>query len=579
MPIMRFLFVAGAAALTTGPARRAGSTVRMSAAPPGDAPAVAAPAVAPADARPHAVVVGGGWAGLGAAKALRESGCRVTLLDAGDPSAAMTTETGKPFEPGMRGFWKDYPNINALGDELNIVGAYSPFTESSFFGPQGLECTAPVFGDGPALPSPLGQVFASFDRFKRLPVLDRLSIVGLLAAMLDLNRSPEVFAAYDRMSAHELFKTLGVSKRLVDDFLKPTLLVGLFKPPEELSAAVVMELLYYYALAHQTSFDVRWLARGTVQTTLLKPLVDKLAEDGVEVKPRCFVEELVYDGSNDAVKTVRFRDGASGESMAIDDVDAVVLALGATGMKKVMGKSNDLAARCPELAAAASLNAIDVVSVRIWFDEVVQTDTPVGVFSRFEELRGAGGTFFMLDQLQKDDLDALWGGDNSTKRGSVLSCDFYNGGAVATLSDDEIVRLLSKVLLPKAYSAFRSANVVDSCVKRFPSAVSWFSPGSFGKRPPLQTSVANVACAGDWVRMGDREHGAKGLCQERALVSGYEAANSLAAGGALGAAMRRKERTVLPIRDDEPAYLAGVRANGLVQGALDRVGLGSFWVR
>eukprot|EP00961_Rhodomonas_salina_P302534 3940880-Rhodomonas_salina.2 len=33
----------------------------------------------------------------------------------------------------------------------------------------------------------------------------------------------------------------------------PTLLVGLFKPPEELSAAVAMELLYFYALAHQTS--------------------------------------------------------------------------------------------------------------------------------------------------------------------------------------------------------------------------------------------------------------------------------------------------------------------------------------
>ena len=27
--------------------------------------------------------------------------------------------------------------------------------------------------------------------------------------------------------------------------------MGLFKPPEELSAAVAMELLYFYALAHQ----------------------------------------------------------------------------------------------------------------------------------------------------------------------------------------------------------------------------------------------------------------------------------------------------------------------------------------
>ena len=42
-----------------------------------------------------------------------------------------------------------------------------------------------------------------------------------------------------------------LSQRLVDDFIRPTLLVGLFKPPEELSAAVAMELLYFYALAHQ----------------------------------------------------------------------------------------------------------------------------------------------------------------------------------------------------------------------------------------------------------------------------------------------------------------------------------------
>ena len=108
-------------------------------------------------------------------------------------------------------------------------------------------------------------------------------------------------------------------------------------------------------------------------------------------------------------------------------------------------------------------------------------------------------------------------------------------------------------------------------------AVSWFSPGSFAKRPPLATSVRNVVCAGDWVRMGDREHGAKGLCQERALVSGYEANNELRARGVLGPAA--KDMPVIPVRDDEVAYTTGARVNGLVQGALDRVGLGSFWVR
>jgi len=95
--------------------------------------------------------------------------------------------------------------------------------------------------------------------------------------------------------------------------VRPTLLVGLFKAPEELSAAVALELLYFYALAHQApgppsplpptvwgrpgqppppsplpppwtplwvaregpggdSFDVRWLRTGSVAETLIHPL-------------------------------------------------------------------------------------------------------------------------------------------------------------------------------------------------------------------------------------------------------------------------------------------------------------------
>lgn len=46
-------------------------------------------------------------------------------------------------------------------------------------------------------------------------------------------------------------------ERLYEEFLKPILLVGLFAPPEELSAGVVLGMLYFYVLAHQPDFDVR----------------------------------------------------------------------------------------------------------------------------------------------------------------------------------------------------------------------------------------------------------------------------------------------------------------------------------
>ena len=84
-------------------------------------------------------------------------------------------------------------------------------------------------------------------------------------------------------------------------------------------------------------------------------------------------------------------------------------------------------------------------------------------------------------------------------------------------------------------------------------------------------------CAGDWVRMGDREHGAKGLCQERAYVSGLEAANALSRTGSLKG--RKVIHEVIPVRDDEAQVQAGRLVNKGIMDVLGRVGLDSPWVR
>ena len=181
---------------------------------------------AQAQNKPKVAVIGAGWGGWAAAKALCENGCDVTLLDTlPDPTGSkpMLTPTGKPFEPGTRGFWKDYPNIESLLSEMKVPinEVLTDFTASSFFSPDGLEATAPVFSASafPQLPSPLGQVLATVTNFKRLPVQDRLTMVGLLYAVLDFTRDDKTFEAYDRMTAHELFIRMGLSQRLVHDFI------------------------------------------------------------------------------------------------------------------------------------------------------------------------------------------------------------------------------------------------------------------------------------------------------------------------------------------------------------------------
>lgn len=579
------------------------------------------------------VIVGGGWGGWGAAEALVESGIvnvDVTLIDAlSDPtgSTPYLSPSGKPVEAGTRGFWKDYPNINALISKLglNENDVFTPYTNSSFYSPDGLEATAPVFGDAtvgsiiggfpfvgdairnlldesslattafPNLPSPLGQVLATIPYFERLPLEDRASMMGLLVATVDcLGGDEKMKASYDRMTAHELFLRFRLSDRLVSDFIKPTLLVGLFKPPEELSALVVMELLYYYALAHQDSFDVRWIKNGTVADSLIRPLAQRLMinndeggemknSNGLKVLGGCRVKEISLtkglDGKLHASR-LTYLDTSSGKTEVIDEIDGIILALGCQGMQSVISSSPDLA-RLPVFSKAASLKGIDVISCRLYFDRRVATRSPANVFSRFDELRGAGGTFFMLDQFQKDDIARLWGKDgeedvDESMLGSVVACDFYNAGGLMSLKDEDIVSILTKDLLPSAVSKFADAKLVDSWVGKYYGTVSWFSPGSYSLRPPLEGAgndiLPNIKCAGDWVRMGDREHGAKGLCQERAYVSGFEAANSLMKTTASTDEFREHE--VLPVREDELQFKVGVDINRKVMSFLPR-----FWVR
>ena len=493
---------------------------------------------------------------------------------------------------------------------------FTPFTNSSFYSPDGLEATAPVFSEAtvdsilggvplvgnvfqnilssnnnnnkkeefPMLPSPLGQVIATIPYFERLPISDRASMVGLLLATIDcLGGDEEVQSQYDRMTAHELFIRFGLSPRLVEDFLKPTLLVGLFKPPEELSALVVMELLYYYALAHQDSFDVRWIKQGTVSDSLIQPLAERLVREeygGLNVLGGCRVKEISLEQRGDKKKyasKVSYFNTQSGEMESIDKVDGIIMAVGNQGMSSIVSSSPDLA-KFPVFSKAASLKGIDVISCRLWLDRKVETRSPANVFSRFEALRGAGGTFFMLDQLQEDSPE-LWGDDDcEEKKGSVVACDFYNAGGLMSLSDEDLVKILMDELLPSAVTKFADANLVDSWVGKYPGVVSWFSPGSFDKRPPLEGAgndvLPNIKCAGDWVRMGEREHGAKGLCQERAYVSGFEAANSLMKSTCEGEEEKFQPHEVLPVREDEMQFKMGMELNKKVMQYVPR-----FWTR
>lgn len=57
-------------------------------------------------------------------------------------------------------------------------------------------------------------------------------MIPWLFSVLDYEATPETYRRYDEMSAKDMFKMYGVSKAMYEGFIKPTLLVALFAPPE-----------------------------------------------------------------------------------------------------------------------------------------------------------------------------------------------------------------------------------------------------------------------------------------------------------------------------------------------------------
>jgi uncharacterized protein with NAD-binding domain and iron-sulfur cluster len=140
---------------------------------------------------------------------------------------------------------------------------------------------------------------------------------------------------------------------------------------------------------------------------------------------------------------------------------------------------------------------------------------------------------------------------------SVIASDFYYAPTIMHLPDDAIAAKV-KANLDFCEPQFRDAKVVDSAVLKFPKAVTHFSTDSYQNRPFQATSIPNLFMSGDWVKGVD--HGASGLCQERAYVTGLIAANLVMSRLGQGS-----QAAVRPVEPDEPHIELGRRANRAVK--------------
>ncbi|XVF67966.1 hypothetical protein PTKIN_Ptkin10aG0164600 [Pterospermum kingtungense] len=484
------------------------------------------------------VVVGSGWAGLGAAQHLCNQGFDVTVLDGGDG-------LGSPDNVGIQGFWYPYKNIFSLVDELGIK-PFTSWTRSAQYSAEGLEVEFPVYQELPQLPTPLGPLYHT--QFVRLPLVDRLTSLPLMAAVIDFDNTDIAWKKYDSITARELFKQFRCSERLYEDVFGPLLQVGLFAPPEQCSAAATLGLLYYLILAHQKHFDVAF-CRGTIREKIFEPWAESLEAKGCEMLEDKMMTDFIFDEETGCITEVV----CGKESYC---ADAVILAVGITTLQEIIKKSAALCAQ-EEFLKVLNLAGIDVVTVKLWLDKKVVIPNPSNACAGFDDL--FGWTFFDLNAIHDEHKD-----DQAT----VLEANFYHANELLPLKDE---LLIEKVMsyLSKCTKDFESATVVDKEIGRFPKRLAHFFPGSYKYMMRGSTSFPNLFMAGDWII---NRHGS--WSQEKSYVTGLEAANRVVDHLEEGSFAK-----IIPVEEDEPHIEALRGLNRRLNEIITQVPLSSYFLQ
>lgn len=405
----------------------------------------------------NVAVIGAGWAGLGAAYHLaQQENLQVTIIDAapsvGGLVAGWKTNKGQDVEVGIHGMWRPYFNLFHLVKKELGLQPFTDWTCSSQRSPKGKVVESPIFNDLPRLPAPMGTFF--YTKFLDLPLIHRLSALPLMDAVIQWDNSDAAWSKFDKMTAKELFKNYGCSERVYKEAFEPMLLVGLFAPGEQCSAAAALGMLYFFILAHQADFDVVW-PRGTIAKLIFAPLVERIKSFGGQVRTSSRLKDVVMH--NDVVSHIRFT--SSDGSEVEQEVDAVVFAVGISGLQGILRSSKALSSR-KEFRNTTNLSSIDVMAVRLYLNRKIKIEFDSNACFGFDS--STGWTYFNLNAIHDQFRDS---------ENTVIEADFYHSNQLMPMEDTSVAEEVYRRLCV-AEDSFRNAQVEDFVVVRVPRGVT-----------------------------------------------------------------------------------------------------------
>jgi zeta-carotene desaturase len=415
----------------------------------------------------HVAVVGGGFAGLAAAVRLARGGVRVTLLErrpflGGRTYSFTHPATGEVLDNGPHVLMGAY--TEAL-DFLAEIGAADKVAVQPRLH---VAMAHPSLGMGavsaPPVPGPL-QAPAALLRYSLLSAADR---ARLFAGALRLAaRSRRRLAG---QTVAQALAAVGQSDAACERFWHPLAIATLNEAPEVAAAAPFVAVLRrgFFAGARAARFVVARVPLSEVYTTDARALVERA---GGRVLTGAPVTGLALGSGR--VDGVVLRDGT------VVDADAVVLAVPCAALLALLPP---VLRDEPAFRVLAEMDTSPIVSTHLWLDR------PVTWGSAFLGLLASRAQWLF-------DCGPTAGGGHRVA--SVTSgARFWD-----ETSDEDIAREImddARAVLP----ALRDARCLRAHVIRERHATLSLTPAADARRPGVETPVANLFLAGDWVQTG-----------------------------------------------------------------------------
>jgi isorenieratene synthase len=460
--------------------------------------------------RPHAVVVGGGIAGLAAATGLAERGVRVTLAErepylggrAGGWTESSPGGETLPMSRGFHAFFRQYYNLRALlrraDPDLRRLVPLSDYPLIDADGRQdsfrGLPRTPPWNAIAFALRSPT------------LRPRDLLALNAAAAAPLAAVSVPGIYDQLDTVDAETFLRRINfppAARHLAFEVFSRSF----FALPSQMSAAELAAMFHIYFLGSSEGlvFDV---PDAGFDAALWAPLHGYLTARDVDVRTGTGVAGIELGGS----RRLRVHTHNGGRL----DADAVVLATDVGGLRAIVSRSPDLAGPAWREQIVGLRSAPPFLVQRLWLDRPVDSGRPAFL--------ATGGldpldNISVLDRYDRQARD--WAGRH---HGSVVELHAYAAPGGASAPADPALGKRTIERLHALYPETGAARIVAES-QQWRADCPLFGVGDFAQRPRVLTPYAGLVLAGDGIRID-----LPVALMERAASTGWHAANCLLAG-------------------------------------------------